>query len=735
MFVASTAGTRRALYRFCFPPLHSPLKESCRRITTVHDTINSPHPGEAESSSFALDSNPIFRSVPPFVEPYSSEYEEGSSVRRKAQARNASSATVLSRLILKGDFDGAQIARDELLALETDIEPDTTFVQAALNTLSIKDAQTRSKAFFAWWSFVPLTCYRSVLPELSSNLLQHPFDLGFIMEVCLSYVRAGMCKSIASSELIRHVFRYGRPSIIRMFLKEIEKAEQSRPAGSNMNTLGVLINSAVRSANSSGRTELARELMEEYSSQIKITSGTLESVKRTEFPDLQESLPPTPQTRYGHGRKATTGEVASQLRALRRIAMSANPPNFDTFLADFMFTYTCVHQRSRGFLILRRRVFRKGKLRARAIWVAGEQLFYSSRRRPLANLRTFHRHCVMDPFIAQEIERVLNKWEPLQSYEKRHKDWKLSRQDDTGNTKIWPRKSSLKFAWKAILQLSHKDDLERLYTLLLKQVEEANSESELESLVSTPPSSVPDSVHFHHFIVAFATRISPRRGSEVIADMRRMGFAPSLDDWGSLAGAYARSGDVERTMRILDHVDEFVKGESKGSQAYEADRASREGELAATSEAACKSEPVAILDTPTNQVSADDVDQSSSSGKNHRNAGSEKRVATQRRQKLVALYYSVIRGFSECRMYSEAREVQARMQEHGFLDGGPDKRGKAVLHRLSRYEKGHFAWQLQKGKYKRRKVAVDGRLIYIDPRRVDWLVEREAKEVAATKPV
>ena len=115
---------------------------------------------------------------------------------------------------------------------------------------------------------------------------------------------------------------------------------------------------------------------------------------------------------------------------------------------------------------------------------------------------------------------------------------------------------------------------------------------------------------------------------------------------------------------------------------------------------------------------------------------------------VIAAYNSAIRGLSEAGCFPEAWAVVARMRERGLLppsfapfppstpttstsspaDPEPemltsiDAHTKLALRRLARYSRGGSHSYLKRDK--RQFYVVDGRRVYIDARRVEWLKEQ-----------
>ena len=469
-------------------------------------------------------------------------------------------------------------------------------------------------------------------------------------------------------------------------------------------------NLAIRMHFVAGRGEVARQMFEGAVTlgfdinplTQKVVEANISSKRRLDKPIDTKVLYPY----LIKERRRPISDLARELRILRQIVSSRErPPHFEVFLAQFIDGYEILGRRSRAIRMLREKVFRDATLSVRARWVAGEQLAYSMRKKPIAVLRTFMHYCLADSVLAAEARPILFHWRRERNDStRRHKDWKLSQKPVDVDYKIWPTDLSLSLAWKAILQLCKKEDVSRLYDVFLTSVRRAQKSpkrllNELakpdpkvlklanetylaqikdpEDPISIPPATFPNERCFHHFVVAFATRYSPRQGSKIILDMQELGYKPSRATWGAIAGAYARSGDMQRVLRILDHLNwELSRGQRTTYKVV--------GSI-----------------MKRNGLGAD-----------------KKRRGL---RALLVTYNSVLRGLTEAGMYEEARRIKKRMQKRGFFKGGMNRRTKAILHRLSRREMGKYLRALMRRQ--RRTVVVDGKTIFVSTKRADWLKE------------
>ena len=183
-------------------------------------------------------------------------------------------------------------------------------------------------------------------------------------------------------------------------------------------------------------------------------------------------------------------------------------------------------------------------------------------------------------------------------------------------------------ALQSILQLTDDlSDIERLYSSLVARCESESKSSSGSSTDSTPESGRLDGSFFHPFVIAFATRDSPRRALSLFSDMRRLGIDPGKANWATLAAVYARSGDYDRTERILKSFEENY---------------------------------VINLSQPETE---------------------------REHWRTRSMYMGVVCGFIECGMGKEAMEIYERAQELGYTDK-TDWSRNGIMHRLIRAVQG-----------------------------------------------
>jgi len=66
---------------------------------------------------------------------------------------------------------------------------------------------------------------------------------------------------------------------------------------------------------------------------------------------------------------------------------------------------------------------------------------------------------------------------------------------------------------------------------------------------------LPDTVHFHIFIVAFVRLAGPEAAMQVLVDMHARNIRPDAHNWTVLAGHYAGQDDIGSAEKILRRME------------------------------------------------------------------------------------------------------------------------------------------------------------------------------------
>ena len=642
-----------------------------------------------------------------------------------------SETQVLLRLLSRNDVDTALAVKEEYDRLGIHLTEDRAFANYALAELDVRknldahESSARTRRFLAWLSLVPLSSCQFEVMQIAAKLMENcRFEIPMMMGFCLLFANSRdllfFRSVILHSRILPHIIRYGDPKATTAFLVKVES----------------------RLGEMEGADETRKELLRLFA-KIHFLAGREELslfFSNAHSPNLAHDVKSSNPVYLPvqTGKQRTNSDLAAELRAIRQcLVVGSSSPQFPMFVSHFIRAYNNLERRSRAIYILRKRFLTKAPLGLRASWVAGEQQYFSSYSKPLAGLRLFYQYCVSDPILEAEAQRVLETHQKLSKYKYRHLDHvsaSVSRKVDI-KWKSWPSPLGVHLAWKSILQLSKKADLERLYQLVLRQAHTAyaepasipealqeavhhtlnssptsepqtNSESSIDDYfkqASSDASRIPPVPHnarlffyrnlFHHFTVAFATRISPGRGLEVIDDMKKLGVIPTLDTWCACAGAVARSGDVQGAVEILKYIETSIKAEkAKTSQDTKAE----------------------VESTATSQDNAT-RDNATRGRTTHLHKDKEAKY----RKTLQKAYNSVLRGFLNVGLFSQAHEIRRRMSDQKLVN----KTTMVIMRQVTKYEKNWTNTIGEAGsetKTKYRYVDVSGHRLRAHRERTPW---------------
>lgn len=598
------------------------------------------------------------------------------------------SCSFLKRLVQSGDYTGAITAKRELANLSIPIEQDGIYIHIALYAFQrfCKEIRTPRQAhaavasssrvkledatdlqgdwgevFLEWWALVGRKVALKELPAVCETLLRHPAaNVDLLQRFCL-ICADGRLSSYVGIHLLPYILRNGNPDKSSAFLAAFEEASEKNPDKAiidgrvhhwtHWRNVGIITHF------NAGRRDLAFGMYKAACKQNHYIEGsTALVILRNVTPQrpAQTIAPPEfAMARYGHISEAVSpSQMATELRTLRSLVLT--PPHrapFEKRLVDFMYMYDCIYKRSRALRIIRNRVFRTGNKSLLDRWITTEMKHYSARKRPIAILRAFEHYFQPGPregALLDEVRRAMSESERMGKRRQKARDWTGSVDLLPIERKISPSSESISLAWKAVLSLSKGGhDLERLYNVFLSTI---SVSPVLPALTGSPPSTLASSntpspslaLTFHHFVHAFANRISAQSGSLVVEDIHRLGLSPKIGTWAILAGAYAQQGEVGRTEKIITHVERNWS-----------------------------------LDRP-DCVGGDETDSSKT----------PEDISPVRRWKIIAFYSTIVRALMDRGLPIEARNTVERMEAKGLLRMGRDKRTRAMVKSLRRMEQG-----------------------------------------------
>ncbi|KAJ7719184.1 hypothetical protein DFH07DRAFT_315300 [Mycena maculata] len=252
-------------------------------------------------------------------------------------------------------------------------------------------------------------------------------------------------------------------------------------------------------------------------------------------------------------------DLAVMLRALKKgfRALSPSHQPHPLTVVRFMELYLA-SGRTRAIPLLRNFVLRRCSISSTLTYVSGEMLFHARNRSPDLVIRTFVSHFYIVGIPRDELIVRLTKMErPPPDQE----DIWASRT----SRKLYPDPVQTAVVWRALLALtSEEHTLEALYAKLLQFADiRSVQESALHPGVPylhPPPSwkTGVDASAFTPFIRRMCLAFGSERGALILSDMLRLGIKPNIYQLTELAMEYSRTGDVPRTLVVLNQVERAV---------------------------------------------------------------------------------------------------------------------------------------------------------------------------------
>lgn len=583
----------------------------------------------------------------------------------------------LVHLLEQGDFESAR-ALKELVYADYPLQRHRKFLEAVRQAFTIPDREVKMKAIIDWWKLVPREDRFSALPELITTVAEPPIDLDLVIRFTLSSVELGH-DQIVIARLLARIIRFANVRDSFSALTTIETILKARHTV-DPERWSKARNQAIRTNISISRFDVALGLRASAPEGFVIDSESQRTLiaaapGSTSLANYQE-IPDTSWARFGvlSSHKFTASQTASHLRTLRRIIRLPDPPRFKSFLADFMYSYKLMHQRSRALDILRKRVFVDNPRPAvRDRWVLGELQFYSSQKQYVSALRLFAHHYVVPRALAAPIGRVLaREWEIA----KKARAWEMAKDGAVELTAVekllrhnerwhwWtelqssllpiperlsPGNKGLLVAWRAVIDSTRDiDELEDLYRTLRSEFKaKKDNYVALSPLLNKEPPALRSSSagsisaedvntlmdvssvvgsdfdacnYFQPFILVFGYLVGPRRALSVLSDMLASGFPISLDSWSTVASSFAHAGDTAGTDTLLRHI-ETTFGPGTGNRVNEPSR----------------------------------------------------------RHKMLRSYCHIMKGYTRSGQYAAAREVLARMEKNADFSAAEIQRAKLAL--------------------------------------------------------
>ena len=547
--------------------------------------LNTPSPASLE-----VETMPYPTAHPDLAvfEPMSNEYSLFST---PGHFTPLSSSDTLISLVLKGDVHAAASLRKEMMAHHIPIPRDALYLRAALDAITQRrpkgSAKARVDAFETWLLLAPdrheeWQSFHDIRQRLFRTM-DH-LNLALVYRFGVVLAAKGYFSGDAARQVVATLARYARPSVVERYLCQVEDASREYHLKMGLDppsdVLAGAYNLSIRTVALGGNGGAALGLVSAaHSRGIPISDFTLNMAAkhspaiidriRAMYPlwTLQDTVTPVMVESIPAERTADITVLAARLRSLRRALRSPSPPS-PNVLHSFITSYQALG-RTRALTLLRTLAYRHSPKSA-STWAFTEMRHHRARREPLHLLFVFaHRfHLVGVP---RKTLLSLIRGPRGQHARKDH----VQRWVDGPSSihaKLWPSAYHTALVWDALVGLSPKAEIERLYALLVALVrqsrrgdQDAGCDSDGPRVQLSP--DMYDAAHFSPFVSTWARR-RPARAASVLRDMVQLGVEPSLVQWSMVARGYAQHDDPDVALRILARLEEMEgrDGEGHGSK-------------------------------------------------------------------------------------------------------------------------------------------------------------------------
>src|ERR1700722_1453433 len=505
--------------------------------------------------------------------------EENTAIERHSPARHLPKTSIqtLIDLLERKRYTAAERVCRELLQMGVEIPLNPIYEKAAIAVLRDPNRENRAETFARWFSLIPMA-HESKPRSFNTicNLLFYKSliaDIPLIQRFGLVCASKGYARKIAS-QVLPYVIRFTDPSVSSRFLDEFESlsAQNLRKIYPTKvkKMLKSFRGSAIISHCRAGRPEEAIKIFQaSRACNLRMSRFTCAFLLRA----LEQNLDPANiriitelrrrpyYSRSDHADELATttwselsqlASLALNIKILRRSLVSHRPP-IAPALCKVMAEYRATG-RSRALTLLRKKAFQHSHESIR-LWLVAEMLYHAGRTEPAMVVVTFakHFHLVGVPhdLILLQLQRSLKirkiRSEQFRNLVPRHYPMK---------EKILPSSMATTLLWQALATLSNgTGELENVYRQLLGFAR-LGKESASSLMTSPPPLPVPPQAirqtHFYAFLRLFIRRSGPNRALSVLSDMLSLGIEPNHHHYVMLSIAFARAGNVETAMALLD---------------------------------------------------------------------------------------------------------------------------------------------------------------------------------------
>ncbi|KAF7325939.1 hypothetical protein MKEN_00444800 [Mycena kentingensis (nom. inval.)] len=268
-----------------------------------------------------------------------------------------------------------------------------------------------------------------------------------------------------------------------------------------------------------------------------------EWLERAEPPVELSVLTPTPPIEL-----TPEGRLAQQIRSIRRDLRNPNPQTpYPRAIIRFLEEYSA-SGRTRAIPLLRKFALRSSSISS--VYILAEMVLHSHRGHHHRVIRTF-----LDCFYPagvplNDLIRILRA---ARSYHS--KVWEYN-----PDRKRHPHTLHCAIIWRTLLRLTR--DSSAVHELYYKMLSSANRTTIPAAGDSFPPLTLPPSrgpgltaSAFTPFIRRMRVAFGMKSAADILKDMNKLGITPTIVQLSEVAMAYSSSGDVKRTMTLLNHVE------------------------------------------------------------------------------------------------------------------------------------------------------------------------------------
>ncbi|KAF5357041.1 hypothetical protein D9756_006737 [Leucocoprinus leucothites] len=549
------------------------------------------------------------------------------------QPPRQSAADKLLHLVTTAGYDDALHLFNELEQLQITIPFSHDYEAAVLNALRrpLADDYTledQLKLFTRWFSLVPPQHESSGQPgsnqltgirrEIMNSLLT---NIPLVMRFLSILVEKGYSRIMGKGE-VGVVMRFAPANEVVPYVQQLENAYSSyceknvlENASSQVKQFsGTLRTHAIRCLASAGRVEEAVSLLPAKDSGVWISLFSCErllvATRDSNNPSFLQYIPSIEATyerlagsdkleqlRRMHEEvenKAMAAQLSTAsaeeylgaplpktLRYLKRVLGSKNHHPHPFVIAEFLERYLATGRTRAPTLLLN--IAAKSCYTNRAIFLFAEMLYYRRLGQHHLVIQTFADHFYLSGVPREEIMKLVNEIERLQSQpqdadhsspypqisgEESINLTRICKFDNLGptglpGTKAWPMKLHCNIVWHALVALTPTDhELENLYSKLLNVTRGFDPFRNQRHLEKLRPLLAPstrrgriDHAAFTPFMRRLMLHSGANRGARILQDMIDLGIQPSIYHYTELAGFYARLGEVEPAMNILTDLE------------------------------------------------------------------------------------------------------------------------------------------------------------------------------------